>query len=947
MSLASKTKNVLFPKIASRSLCIYDLPIDIIIQILSLLDPDTLDTIGLIDSFFNDLVINNRIWFNMFKYNFSIRNSLLNQKIYNISQKIPANNKKKLLLQNELNQNLIDSNYKILFRFPSLSNSVYWKFEYLIRNQFINEFLKKKNFKKNNKLSKSSKKFLLNKSPNLLVSSYKINNNDNIDNIYCDFNNDILHLFSSRSYNLNTLTLRQGKSNYLQNCLLRNINNNTINYNHNNIINNNIDDIDNDLNENENENENENDNENENENLITCFKMSKNYLLICNYYGRIYLKNYYKLNERNLNFSYKNFDYFKLCEHLNKIPITSVKINQLSKFNYKKSKNLINNNNTYNESKFIDFISGDYLGNVYLWGINELKNNRILLKFNINDKLDFNTMINEYNDNHKDKEKQKKKQKFYPILKIESNFKRYVIIESINLCLFLIELIPTNYTAENGNFYDYSIRMINKEELDLKINPNVIKLNYDDINNDNNDNNDNIDNNYTYSSVLKLVRGKEKKLQTFLKVDYNARKIIYCFEDNILIKHFSKEKKSYFMDCKLKDDDLSVKEYIIQVKIINNYDNGYENGKIAGENSGLIGILFNTGKILISGINNDHYNYHYNDQNNNNNNNDNNDESEDPLIIKVYPNYLNDNSRFNNDIKLIPITRIDFNKLILVASSYNGNFLIINILNGEILKEINNKIDRKLLNDNFNNEVNNGINNGIEDSLIATTCIKLNEFKFSINEEDKENEKKYLINGIIVLNNIVEYFQISFNNSFNNLSNFSKNNLNKKNGVGKKLNQRRINNFNEFEQLEEMKEYHHDEMKKRELVNKIYKMNGIGHDEELDENEQLRLAIAMSESLQLQEKLNGGNGESGGYGTDQKHDQSSKKFERDYEAEMIERAIALSILESNNPRNTHEIYDPTHFEGTSGDHGGYDDIDAEDDEERQLQRVLALSRREQ
>ncbi|KAI5955644.1 hypothetical protein KGF54_001146 [Candida jiufengensis] len=229
------------------------------------------------------------------------------------------------------------------------------------------------------------------------------------------------------------------------------------------------------------------------------------------------------------------------------------------------------------------------------------------------------------------------------------------------------------------------------------------------------------------------------------------------------------------------------------------------------------------------------------------------DESTNSIIpqYRLYPelNYKKVSNTVNNIInnnELMKITTFEFNSSILAISGYNGLTNIYDIFTGKFLREASIKFPKK-----FDNN----------DILRKTSSIKLNPNNLNSN-------------GLIICGDCIQYFQFGKLLTSNDQPNSIKKN-------SKQLNLGTYNN-NKHELKnkinDEINEYN-EKLNQQQQTNRLFnKYNGTQYD---DEEEEMRIALAMSENL---ENFNNTNNK-------------LNEFDED-----LKLALELSLIDNNNNR---------------------------------------------
>lgn len=828
---------------------IYLLPPELLILIFGHLDTYTLQTVASLNPYFNDIINNDHIWKVIF-----IKRLVSGENAIDVNI-LPG---KRKLAKHHLSindQNVVEKNNRIITAFPSMSNSYYWKTEFLVRFTYLKKIL---NINKNKKINnaKLQKKDFTKLNPYLLTSVYKVHSNYLIDDIVTDFYNDKLILFSKRTHNLNFLSLKQGKKNYQVDSHISH----TLLLEH----------------------------SATQQNIITAQKLCKNFIMLGNTNGLIFFKQF------NNDFAFANSlsekffgrhtiidqESFHLQPQLaqmlitRKLFISSIALHPMFDANV----------NQFSKTS-LDLISGDLNGQVFGWNY---ITKQPLFQLNINQHLN----IQEFNSFDPNLQ--------FPVLKIQSNFKSTIVIESINMNLFVIQLkSDLDYSKANYTVKHVSIPVDHPDE--------TTTLHAKLFNNSE----DHLATDMFTQYLIDLVTSKLILTRTFLDVDYASEKIIFSQKNKIEVLSFDGYKRTtvntllpseideqknqqqpLYLTQQDQDPNLRI-ERVIQTKIINNHDAASRklNGSFhAGNNSPLHIALFSSGKVVIHSTT--RHNSNDTHQNNSSNN---------PLVFKVIPAFIQEifDTYPNAANQIYPLNRFDCNNSVLLLTSYNGWMAIVNILNGTILKIIENKIPKTLVNSPIYNriiehryEIENAagepqvVSTSVSLSLAPTTAIKLAEvapmqhsnqnkdsnskqFKNidtildsdddaeqSAREDKKNNEQNsnayflpaVLLNGVVVLNNIVQYFQISFENSLflKNTAGLTEEALLASKQL-KKKNLKQLANLELARNIQaEMTEFEYDNYQ-HSLKEKILdKYNGAT---DLNDDEELMLALALSQSL--------------------------------------------------------------------------------------------------
>lgn len=790
---------------------IYSLPIEVLIQIFGYLETATLQSVASISPYFNNIINDDNIW-----------RVLFIKKLHHIEDTVDVNTLpgKRKYANNQLsinNENLIKKNDKVLTYFPSLSNSFLWKTEFFIRFAYLRKFL---NINKNNKKS-SSLKDLHKLNPHFVTSAYKIQSNYLIDDFHAEYYNDKLLTYSSTTHNLNMLGLKQGKhavqvSSFIDSKIFEDspelpsiehpINN--LNY------------------------------------FPTVEKLCKNLLMIGTSSGHIFIK---KLNNNEipLNIIYSESKlvtdlYFNKHEVINNYTTEDANIAKLIKkklliscADYNPSLNI---NQKDPNSRSLDFITGDLLGQIYLWNFHA--KNELL-------RLDVNSLISH-------EQLALNPEVRLPILKIQSDYKKYIVIQSINdhyvLILFdsnykivetkVLKIIPERESSRSDIMLLWELFNNTSTHLVNELTPNFF--------------------------ISKIINPPQVHKKSFMEVDYTNGRIFATFHSKIVILNFDGYNQE-ILETRFENEKYmnSLTEFVIQTKIINNMQkidgNLTSRYHAAGGNCPLFIALYSSGKIVIYSPTSS--------GNSKTSNGESSSSSVNTVIFKVIPSFLSKLVANKNvddlyaSYGILPILKIDSNNAILMLTSYNGWVAFVNILNGNILKVFEDKIPRGLLNlqtllpyrvsVDIESEGNHIRNTAV---LVPVTALKLFQYPVFTRAADTQdlanyNWKSILLNGVIIFDNIVVYFQVSFENSV-----LMKNTLQLSEEVLQLQKQsRKVKNPKQVVQAEIMRNikdqveefnYNREQMK---LLDKVTeKFNGV----EIDENdEELMLAIALSNSI--------------------------------------------------------------------------------------------------
>ncbi|GMM35678.1 hypothetical protein DASC09_030030 [Saccharomycopsis crataegensis] len=854
---------------------IYTLPAEVLVEVFGYLDTHTLETVASISRYLDDIINNDYIWRILF-----IKKLIKDDDLIALDA-LPGK-RKSLKHQTTMNtDNIVERNSRIITSFPSLSLSWHWKTEFMVRFTYIKKLM---NINKNKKVSnpKDLKKSHFRKlNPYLLTTVYKVHSNYLIDDLVCDFGSDKLILYSHKTHNLNFLSLKQGKKIYqvdshISRDVLAEHSLNQVHY-------------------------------------ATVEKITKNLIMIGNSNGLIFMKlftNDFALSSpSNSKFFNKHtwsdehvpsVDHQRLAQK--KLFISSIVLNPL----------LNSSVGSFGKGS-LDVLSGDLLGQVYGWNY---ITKAVLFKIDINESL-----------NDQDIQNLDRNIRF-PVLKIATNFKEFVVVESINQNFFIIKF-------DGAHFTSHSIKHI---RLDQEVTQNAMILH--EIFNANSVH---LVNEINPVFLGKIVNPRSLSAKSYMEVDYANEKIVYSWKNKINLLDFDGY-KSAVVNTSLKDDPVdpqSAEEYVMQTKIINNLSTRRSDGnKLAGNDSSLHVALFSSGKVVVHATANS-------DQENKN-----------VVVFKVIPSFLSDlcDGDPYSLYHLHPILKFDCNSGVLLLCSYNGWMAIVNILNGCILKIIEHQIPKTLTNTTpYNIEFHRqqAMDPGAinvapsRDPVVATnnftlvpvTAVELAPVPaFSAEGSDEGYSlPPILLRGLIVLDNIVQYFHISFENSL-----FVRNTLGLTEEellLSKQLKKKQTKQSSRLQTWEkirgEMDEFENDNYESVVQGKLFDKYNGV-HD--LDDEEELMLALAMSESVvkqaaseqdkSLKQALELSKIEEGimENNDDDEEEEEEEEFDDD-----LRRALELSALESKGPQNDD---DEMEFSIT---------LDGEDEMDDDLRMALELS----
>lgn len=636
----------------------------------------------------------------------------------------------------DANVNIVDTNKRICLKFPSLSHSSLWKTELRIRKGFLSKISERPK-----KLGAShTKKSYQRQTPYLLTSVYGVHSNSLMDEVDCDFHNDRLIAFSRSLKLLTFMSLRKGTGlfqidSYIAQSLVEQ---HMANLPH----------------------------------RPTVLLLARNFLFIGNSVGVMFLKNF--TNE------YFSMDNTSNQKYFNRHNVVDLEIFQNASPEVKKlllkrlyiSCIVMSNRSFVRDS--LDLISGDLLGQVYGWNFHGRKR---LFRFNVNDILQESDII-------------------YPVLKIVSDFKSTIVVESLIGNFFVIEFDP-----EFKSHKITHIKLFENSQEEKTQAFECFSLNTS----------ERID----HSIFERIVHSDNDLSRTFLDVDFTYENIYYARNEKIYTFDFLGERIDS-VDSSL-DSDLDRPDPIRQTKLVSGGDR-----TAAGEDASLHFVLYNSGKVVIHSA------------------------GEKPVVFKMIPYFLQLQYIEPWNYGVPPITKFDANSAVLLLCSYNGWMAVLNPLNGNVLKIIDIQIPNTI-------RVPQRYSPDGVTHIIPTTAAKLD----SLTRMDASKEDYLpliLLRGFIVLDYIVQYFQISFENNLNVKSEA----LTEEAFLARKAKRNRKKNLRK-EARDEVNELMNDQLELyeiegwknnvRELL--LEKYNGST---DMTEEEELMLALALSESEELKKR---------------------------------------------------------------------------------------------
>ncbi|ANZ78004.1 BA75_05061T0 [Komagataella pastoris] len=281
-----------------------------------------------------------------------------------------------------------------------------------------------------------------------------------------------------------------------------------------------------------------------------------------------------------------------------------------------------------------------------------------------------------------------------------------------------------------------------------------------------------------------------------MQVDFGDENIVISYENKVRVYSYSQHKFGHFSELEVPEDDQIYRTVISQM----NLQCCRKDDTLAGHDGLLCGTIFKSGKTVIWNVRS------WEDQ------------QPIPIIHVIVPKfqhyvYLNEDSP--------RVVSLDINSSVIIFGSHNSYCSLYDAVSGDFMRFVSRKLPRKIL---------------FHDQVLPVTEILL----------DKEDN--FATNGVIIMGNIIQYFQFGEQKNYDKFKKKMARNSLKRAGIDdRKIKNRRhikddVEDFT-FQQIQEQQ--------KSELLDKY---NGDSFE---DEDEELSIAIALSESLKMKDKEEG------------------------------------------------------------------------------------------
>ncbi|ODV96646.1 hypothetical protein PACTADRAFT_1233 [Pachysolen tannophilus NRRL Y-2460] len=280
-------------------------------------------------------------------------------------------------------------------------------------------------------------------------------------------------------------------------------------------------------------------------------------------------------------------------------------------------------------------------------------------------------------------------------------------------------------------------------------------------------------------------------------IDFGGKNIILSKVNELIIYSYNESSFNVLKNYKLKNS----KDEIFKICIDGNYTKEYDS-KIAGNDGCLIGLLLRSGRVL---------------------------------ILNCRSQNLNTLTEFDPEIKqgpavheeLPPICSISINACVVLLGTYNGFSVLHNAITGSLVRVASVRIPKRLLPLEY---------------LIPVTCVSL------------DTSDNYSTNGIVVVGNVVQYFQFGEQNCYEKYKKACQQSATKKRAKIKgALSDRKFAIDRGIKvELDDLT-YENEFLENRKKL--ISKYNGLQY----DEDEELSIALALSESIAGNNKLHNNN----------------------------------------------------------------------------------------